>query len=139
MKNLLSITYQSRELLCDPAKDVERIVAESKLRNRVNGITGILCFDGAFFLHTIEGLPEKIESLFMSLADDHRHALTGWFTRECIEERDFPEWDMQFIEPCETVRIVPDMKNFRFSYRRLREIHAMAAGGARQMRRPMLN
>lgn len=120
--------------MIDPAQDVFTIVAESQPKNKANDITGVLLFDGKFFMQTIEGPPAETNELFASIAEDDRHENVEPFGIQDIEERDFPDWHMELLEPNETARIVPDMKKFKFSYLRLREIQAEATEVARVIR-----
>lgn len=131
-ENHLQISYRSEALLINPLRDLASIVKESKFRNSAYGITGVLLFDGTFFLQTFEGPPEKTKEVYAKIIQDRRHNEVKPFGIYEIEERDFPDWHMEFISFEETARIVPDMKNLEFSYRRLREIHAMSFHVARQ-------
>jgi hypothetical protein len=104
---------------------VDDIVAESHSRNEARGITGILLFDGEFFMQTIEGPAASTRALFVSIIEDDRHEnVVPFFICE-IEERDFPDWHMEFLEPGETAKILLDMKKFNFSYRDLRHVQAI--------------
>lgn len=127
MSDLITISYRSKAKLANPIRDVETIVAESYRRNEACGITGILLFDGEFFMQTIEGPAAATRAVFARISEDDRHEnVVPFFICE-IEERDFPDWHMELLEPGETAKILPDMKKFNFSYRRLRQVQAMAA------------
>ncbi len=126
MTDLITISYRSKAVLTNPMRDVRKIVAESHRRNEAHGITGILLFDGEFFMQTIEGPPAVTRSLFASIIEDDRHVNVVPFFISEIEDRDFPDWHMELLEPGETARILPDMKRFNFSYRALRWVQAMA-------------
>jgi len=135
--NLLTISYRSEAILLDPIRDIISILEESRTRNAAHGITGVLLFDGTFFLQTIEGPPEKTQEVFASIVADRRHKEVKTLGIQEIEERDFPNWHMELIGSDETARIVPDMRNLEFSYGRLREIQAMSVGMARQRKEPV--
>jgi hypothetical protein len=125
MSDLITISYRSKAVLSDPTRDVDDIVAESHSRNEARGITGILLFDGEFFMQTIEGPAASTRALFVSIIEDDRHEnVVPFFICE-IEGRDFPDWHMEFLEPGETAKILPDMKKFNFSYRDLRHVQAI--------------
>ncbi|MGI3212859.1 BLUF domain-containing protein [Roseovarius tibetensis] len=132
LRDLLTISYRSRGKLSDPAQDIFPILAESLSNNKARDITGILLFDGRFFMQTIEGPTTETNDLFESIAKDVRHKNVEAFGIENIQERDFPDWHMELLERDETARIIPDLKKFKFSYRRLREVQAMAAGLAKR-------
>lgn len=134
--SLITISYRSVSVLSDPLPDLLSIVEESKRKNKVKGITGILLFDGTFFMQTIEGPPVETKEVYSSIAGDHRHTKVKPFGIQEIEDRDFPDWHMELIEPDETVRIIPDMRHLEFSYSRLREIQASAVDVARRRQSP---
>jgi len=134
MSDLITISYRSKAVLSDPIRDVEDIVADSHRRNEAEGITGILLFDGEFFMQTIEGPAAATRALFISIIEDDRHENVVPFCICEIEERDFPDWHLELLEPGETAKILPDMKKFNFSYRELRHVQAMAAEVATQKR-----
>lgn len=126
MSDLITISYRSKAVLSDPTRDVQDIVSKSHRRNEAHGITGILLFDGEFFMQTIEGPPAATRAVFVSIIEDDRHEnVVPLFISE-IEERDFPDWHMELLEPDETTKLLPDMKKVDLSYRRLRQVQAMA-------------
>lgn len=135
----ITISYRSEALLSDPVRNLVSIVEESKRRNRAYDITGVLLFDGTFFMQTIEGPPDSTKELFARIVKDHRHENVKPFGIHQIRERDFPDWHMELIRPAETTRIIPDMRNLEFSYRRLREIQALSVDAAKRRQRRMLH
>lgn len=126
MENLITISYRSRAKPSISMWDVDAIAADSHPRNVARGTTGMLLFDGEFFMQTIEGKAPETMNLFTSISEDNRHENVIPFGIQRIEERDFPDWHMGLLEPEETASIIPDMKSFEFSYKRLREVQAMA-------------
>lgn len=132
IEKLLTISYISKGLLSNPGEDVASIVAESQQKNESLGISGILLHDGENFMQTIEGPPANTMDLYASIVEDGRHENVTPFGKQKIEERDFPDWKMELITPDETVRVVPDMRRCIFSYRRLREVHALSIEAVRR-------
>lgn len=130
----MTISYRSIAMPLISMRDVDTIVADSKFNNMACGITGILLFDGEFFMQTIEGPITDCLDLFAEISKDSRHDNIIPFGIQRIEERDFPGCCMELLEPDESALIVPDMKNFHFSYDRLREVQAMAIETALQKR-----
>ncbi len=137
-KDILTISYRSRARLSDPFEDVASIMSSSVSGNGMSGITGLLLYDGTFFMQTIEGPPGRTSDLFARIEEDHRHDGIVKFGVQLLEERDFPEWSMKLLGPNSTAMIVPDMKKFDFTYRRLREIHATAIEMVQRKRVPLL-
>ncbi|MFO7758934.1 MAG: BLUF domain-containing protein [Roseovarius sp.] len=135
-RSFITISYRSEALLSNPIKDLLSIVEDSRRNNMVYGITGVLLFDGTFFMQTIEGPPLKTREVFTFIAADRRHKKVKPFGIQQIEDRDFPDWHMELIGPDETGRIIPDMRHLEFSYSRLREIQASAVDVARRRQSP---
>jgi len=63
--------------------------------NGLDGITGLLIFNGTHFLQWIEGAPQSIDDLVERLRRDPRH--TGFEVREegLADQRLFPGWSMK--------------------------------------------
>lgn len=132
MNELLTISYRSVAWLHDPVADVRSILSESHARNARHDVTGLLLFDGTYFLQTIEGPTDDTSSIFLKIVSDKRHVDVVPFGVGRINERVFPDWRMKLIGPNATARIVPDMHEFDFSDRRLEEVHRRAREAARR-------
>ncbi|WP_127904257.1 BLUF domain-containing protein [Solirhodobacter olei] len=126
MKDLLTISYRSVSRLNDPVNDVLAILSESQARNRRLGVTGLLLYDGTYFMQTIEGPPDETGEVFVKIIEDKRHHDVVPFGISSIDARAFPDWQMKLIGPNATRRILPDIGNFDFSDERLAEVHASA-------------
>lgn len=122
---LVTISYRSEALLSDGLHDLVSIVEESKLRNAACDITGVLLFDGSFFLQTLEGPLEETRHMYTKILQDSRHTKIKSLPMQEIDERDFPNWHMELIGSDETASIVEGLGAMEFSYRRLRELQAM--------------
>lgn len=129
---LVTISYRSEAQLSDRWHDLVSLLEVSKLRNAASDVTGVLLFDGTYFLQTIEGPSQGTKRIFAKILQDHRHKNIKSFEMQEIEERDFPDWHMELITSDETSRIVADMGSLEFSYRRLREVQAMSVDVMRQ-------
>ena len=94
---LRSLTYFSQAV--EPMSDVEftQLGLEAGRLNALDGITGLLVFNGARFCQTIEGAPEAIDNLLERLARDPRHSEIEIVSDEPIDRRCFRSWDMQFL------------------------------------------
>lgn len=123
MSELLTISYRSLARLREPTSQLQAILKESRRRNAELGITGILLFDGTYFMQTIEGPLDNAASLFARIVDDGRHDEVVPFGVAKIAKRAFPDWTMELIGPEVTADIVPDMEEFDFTDRRLRLVH----------------
>jgi hypothetical protein len=94
---LKSLTYTSLAELDLGSADLEAIHRTAREVNALEGITGLLIFNGTHFLQIIEGAPDAIDDLVARLRRDPRH--TGFEIRDerMIDARDFPDWSMELV------------------------------------------
>ena len=94
---LKSVAYTSLARLDLTAEDVEDIYRSARDGNALEGITGLLIFNGTRFLQIIEGAPNAIDELVERLRRDPRH--TGFEIRDerTIAQRSFPDWSMELV------------------------------------------
>ena len=94
---LKSLTYTSLASLDLQTSDLEDIHRTAREANSLDGITGLLIFNGTHFLQIIEGEPEAIDALVAKLRRDPRH--NGFEVRDeqMVEERSFPDWSMELV------------------------------------------
>src|ERR1044072_1231819 len=71
---LKSLTYTSLARLDLEASDLEAIHRTAREANALEGITGLLIFNGTHFLQIIEGAPHAIDELVERLRRDRRHS-----------------------------------------------------------------
>lgn len=95
---LKSLTYTSLASLDLTSGDLIDILQTARHLNALEGITGLLVFNGVRFLQVIEGSEAAIDELVRRLRTDHRH--TGLEIRDerIVEERSFPDWSMELVE-----------------------------------------
>jgi len=94
---LKSLTYTSLARLDLQAEDIEAIHRTARELNALEGITGLLIFNGTHFLQIIEGAPNAIDDLVERLRRDPRH--NGLEVREerIVDHRSFPDWSMELV------------------------------------------
>lgn len=114
--SLKSLTYTSLASFDLTGEDVEAILAKARELNALDGITGLLVFNGTRFLQIIEGSHQAIDDLVHRLRRDPRHSAFEIRDERDIEGRVFGDWSMELvrvstdrIEARETVsRSLPD-------------------------------
>jgi hypothetical protein len=95
--------------------ELGRIVATSRLRNPLFGITGALLFTGSHFAQVLEGEEDRISSLIAAITRDKRHTRLDIVSRYPIVWRRFPDWSMAYHGPSQFVsRHVNRLMNDRF-------------------------
>lgn len=94
---LKSLTYTSLARLDLTAADLEAIHRDAREMNALDGITGILVFNGTHFLQIIEGGEGAIDDLVERLRRDPRHDGFEIRDQRPIAERSFPDWSMELV------------------------------------------
>jgi hypothetical protein len=95
--SLTSVTYTSLARIDLQASDLENIHQTARELNAIDGVTGLLVFNGTHFLQIIEGADGAIEDLIDRLRRDPRHNGFEIRDRRKVEERSFPEWSMELV------------------------------------------
>ncbi len=95
--SLKSLTYTSLARLDLTAEDLEAIHRTARELNALDGISGMLLFNGTHFLQIIEGAPHAIDELVERLRRDPRHSGLEIRDEREVERRSFPEWSMELV------------------------------------------
>jgi Sensors of blue-light using FAD len=95
--DLTSVTYTSLARLDLTTSDLQDIHRSARELNALDGITGLLVFNGTHFLQIVEGARSAIDDLLERLRHDPRH--TGLEVRDerRIGARSFPGWSMELV------------------------------------------
>jgi hypothetical protein len=111
---LRSLTYVSRS--SGPMSETEftQLGLEAGRLNALDGITGLLVFNGERFCQTIEGAPAAIDDLLGRLRRDDRHAHVEVIDNGMIETRRFRSWDMQLLTVPDDRQTALDLARVRF-------------------------
>lgn len=82
------LAYASQPVAGLQPADVARILRVSRSNNAAQGIRGVLIYTGNAFAQWIEGEPDAIERLWLTLRGDPRHTDLVAF----LDERDDRDW-----------------------------------------------
>jgi hypothetical protein len=80
------------------ARDVDDILGSARTNNPLEGITGVLIFNGTAFMQILEGGVDAIDALVRRLAADRRHSNMSIRDERPIEARSFPTWEMAYLQ-----------------------------------------
>jgi hypothetical protein len=106
---LFNLVYCSQASEGVENADVDTIIATSRRRNPVLGITGVLVFGGGVFFQWIEGPKAEVMGLVKLIEADPRHELFVILsTDEEVRERIFPTWDMELVGPENIQEVLQD-------------------------------
>jgi hypothetical protein len=95
--DLTSLTYTSLARLDLQSSDLEEIHRSARELNALDGITGLLVFNGTHFLQIVEGSRDAIEDLLERLRRDPRHSGLEVRDERKIQARSFPDWSMELV------------------------------------------
>ncbi len=96
--DLKSLTYTSLASLDLNSGDLEAIHRKALELNALDGITGLLVFNGTRFLQVIEGVDNAVNELVERLRRDSRHSGLEVRAESKIETRSFPDWSMELVK-----------------------------------------
>jgi hypothetical protein len=94
---LKTVTYTSLARFDLTASDLGDIQATARRLNALDGVTGLLIFNGTRFLQIIEGGESAIDDLVTRLRADDRHSAFEIRDERFVEERAFPDWSMELV------------------------------------------
>jgi hypothetical protein len=94
---LKTLTYTSRARLDLGDDDLNAIHQTARHLNALDGITGLLLFDGTRFLQIIEGDEGAIDNLVERLREDPRHSAFEIRDERFVEQRSFADWSMELL------------------------------------------
>ena len=94
LKSLTYTSLASLDLTDDQLSDIHRSARDL---NAIDGITGLLVFNGTHFLQVIEGSANAIDDLVERLRRDPRHSGLEVRDERAIDDRSFPDWSMELV------------------------------------------
>jgi hypothetical protein len=94
---LKTLTYTSRARLDLGDDDLNAIHNTARHLNALDGVTGLLLFDGSRFLQIVEGSEDAIDSLVARLRRDPRHSAFEVRDERLVERRSFSDWSMELL------------------------------------------
>ena len=94
---LKSLTYTSLARLDLTPDDLHAIHRAARELNSIDGITGLLVFNGTHFLQIVEGAEAAVDDLLARLRRDPRHVGLEVRDERMVEARSFPDWSMELV------------------------------------------
>lgn len=92
-QSLHALVYTSSSVGLSNA-DLERLLVDASLHNRIHSVTGALLYDGRKFLQYIEGPSNGLERVFARIQSSSKHAGLEVLFQGGIAERHFWNWSM---------------------------------------------
>ena len=94
---LKSLTYTSWASPALVSEDVDSILRSARINNPLQGLTGLLIFNGPAFLQILEGVEPAVDELVATLRADKRHTNLSIRDERTIDTRIFSDWAMAFL------------------------------------------
>jgi hypothetical protein len=102
---LTRITYCSE--LSGVDKDaISNILEVSRQKNAKAGISGMLLFNGTYFLQCLEGGRAVVNDTYQRIMCDTRHCRPMLLAYEDIAEREFGDWEMAYVPWTSEIRSI---------------------------------
>lgn len=118
MKKLLQViyisrsTFKSQETINKIEPNVARILAKSRINNRLNGLVGVLYFGDGIFFQCLEGDEVAVNTLLEKLEADYRHKDLKIISKKYIDNLSFGDWAMKFAPLDEQIKLFLQENNF---------------------------
>ena len=88
------VIYRSRATGGTARADLPAILAQSRLNNGLDGLSGLLWTDGDRYLQLLEGPPESVAATLARILADPRHHDVEFASDTAEAERAFGDWTM---------------------------------------------
>ena len=110
---LYRLCYASTQTAPMSAAELIDLLHFAREQNLANGITGVLLHRQDSFMQVIEGKERAVRDLFESIKGDARHQRVEVLSENTVEEREFSDWQMGFVELDDVdVSLLPGFSNF---------------------------
>ena len=95
---LVRLVYVSRMTEECDMEALQNILEVSRRKNPAINVTGLLCYDPAFFLQCLEGPRETVNELYSKILKDERHKDVTMLECSDIDKRFFGDWAMGLLK-----------------------------------------
>jgi hypothetical protein len=125
---LKSLTYVSRAADGLTDEDVFRIYKTATEFNSLDGVTGLLVYDGTVFMQVVEGTDDALSALVTRLKRDVRHRELRIVDQRAISTRSFADWSMKLLRVSRAHMAAVESIETELGPRVAPEIRAMLVG-----------
>lgn len=99
MSSLIQVIYASAATKPFTPDALRALLAKSRSRNSVYGVSGVLLYHDHSILQVLEGPEASVDLILASVTKDARHNRFRYLSRTHIQKREFEAWSMGFIDP----------------------------------------
>ena len=111
--DLIELIYISEPAPIMSDEDIIDILEASQENNEESGITGMLFYDGRYFLQVLEGPKAEVWRIYATILDDPRHKNVVTVHEGPLNHRVFDKWGMAYR------RVDPDAQVLRLAREQL--------------------
>lgn len=94
---LVRLVYASEVVRPVTDGDLEQILESAREKNKVAGITGMLCFHRKYFLQCLEGSRTQVNKAYQRILKDTRHSNIVILDYQELVVREFNSWSMGYM------------------------------------------
>jgi hypothetical protein len=124
--SLIYGSFSTEQFDRDKDEALKNISKASRYTNTNLNITGMLLYDGTFFLQYLEGTKEEVKQIYSVISSDHRHRNLFVLNEGELGDRHFPHWAMKINEiqsiDLETLKVNYNWRNLILSTKNNNEI-----------------
>lgn len=102
--HLVRLLYLSKATGGLGASGIESLLLSAQRHNIRAGISGMLAFNGEYFLQVLEGGRTEVNRLYQRISTDPRHEELYLLHMEEISERLFADWSMAYVPSSKLTR-----------------------------------
>jgi len=117
MSKLLQVIYASAAYQKMNSDELAEILSVAREKNTEKGISGMLAYHGGSFLQVLEGPEPEVEALLKTIADDPRHRHIKLLLKASIEEKEFEDWSMGFVDTTGLAQNQDGFKNYETDFK----------------------
>jgi len=99
---LTQLIYRSRSTRGFSHQDLAQLATDVTLRNKALNISGLLLYDGTYFLQVLEGEDTVVDGLYTALGKDQRHTDLVLLLRDPIPHTHFSDFKMNTLDVRQT-------------------------------------
>ncbi len=78
--------------------ELRELLSRSRINNQAVGVSGMLLYHDGNFIQAIEGPRDAVSAIQARIARDPRHYGMIVLRKGPIDDRNFPEWSMGFVD-----------------------------------------
>ena len=108
--NLTRLVYVSAATRPFTSVELRQLLEKARAYNSRAEITGLLLYHQQSFFQILEGMDENLDELYERIDHDPRHHDVLLLSRQSVNERNFGEWSMGFVDVDDAAKKLPGFK-----------------------------